>query len=162
WTVAAADAARAQLAWGLAADGYARAIDLAPQELPLDELRARHADALLLGGKLAEAAAELEALPGDGRRVRAAEAYIKLGDVDRGLALLDDVLVRHGHRRAVASRPISAARGLAATARWLLPRRLRRDRPVDDDVAAAYRVIASFLSTPYPLESFEYVMHGIQ
>ena len=48
------------------------------------------------------------------------------------------------------------------TARWLVPRHLRRaTKDTDEVVVAAYRVIASFLSTPYPIESFEYVVRGI-
>ena len=47
------------------------------------------------------------------------------------------------------------------TARWLLPKRRRTRDPIDEVVTSAYRVIASFLSTPYPIESFEYVVRGI-
>src|SRR5262249_52779426 len=45
-------------------------------------------------------------------------------------------------------------------ARWLSPLPAR-PAPVDEVLAAAYRVIASFLSTPYPIEALEYVLRGI-
>ncbi|HEY1814031.1 MAG TPA: protein kinase [Kofleriaceae bacterium] len=168
--IAAAEAARAQLAWALAADWYARALELGGDD---PELRAARADALFLGGKLAAAAAEFERLGGDRFLVRAAESYIKLGEIARGLDILDGVLVRHGKPRASAlspgtglfarerARTASTARAIAVAARLLVPTRLRRAEPTDAIVTSAYRVIASFLSTPYPIESFEYVVRGI-
>jgi len=173
WAITAAEAARDQLAWGLAADWYSRALDLAgdSRELAVAELRAARAEALFLGGRLAAAAADFEALAttggdaGDRWYVRAAEAHIKLGEIERGLEILDGVLVRRGEHRAVmagrAARIASTGRALGVIGRWLVPRQLRRHGEVDDVVASAYRVIASFLSTPYPIESFEYVVRGI-
>ncbi|HET9993597.1 MAG TPA: hypothetical protein VFQ65_33900, partial [Kofleriaceae bacterium] len=171
WAVIAAEAAHDQLAWGLAADWYGRAMGLA-DAARARELRARRAEALFLGGKLAAAAVEFEVLArgetgnhGDRWYVRAAESYIKLGEIERGLDILDGVLDRRGEKRA-RGRALSAVRALGVTARWLVPERLRRPlpglwRPTDEVVIAAYRVIASFLSTPYPIESFEYVVRGI-
>jgi hypothetical protein len=169
--ITAAEAARAQLAWGLAADWYARALELGGDDA---ELRAKRADALFLGGKLAAAAAEFERLGGDRYLVRAGESYIKLGEIPRGLALLDGVLVRRGAARAKAltsdrglfarerARTASTARALGVAARLLVPTSLRpRHKPTDAIVTQAYRVIASFLSTPFPIESFEYVVRGI-
>jgi energy-coupling factor transporter ATP-binding protein EcfA2 len=92
-------------------------------------------------------------------RVRAAEAYLKLGELDRGLAELDGVLARRGEKRTKI-RALSVARAAAVGARWLSPLPTRK-RAVDDVLAAVYRVIASFLSTPYPLESLEYVLRGV-
>ncbi|HEY5947179.1 MAG TPA: hypothetical protein VIV40_16865, partial [Kofleriaceae bacterium] len=159
WSVVAADAARAQLAWGVAADWYGRAVVLGASER-----RADKAECLFLGGKLAAAATEFETLAretfdGDRWRVRAAESYIKLGEIDRGLAVLDGVLARRGEPRA-RGRATSAMRAVGVAARWLVPVKTRA--PVDDVLVAAYRVMASFLSTPYPIESFEYVLRGIQ
>jgi eukaryotic-like serine/threonine-protein kinase len=159
WSIVAADAARAQLAWAVAADWYGRAVALGARSR-----RADQADCLFLGGKLAAAAAEFETLAmesarGDRWRVRAAESYIKLGEIERGLAILDGVLARNGEPRA-KGRVTSALRAVGVAARWLVPAPARK--PVDDVVVAAYRVIASFLSTPYPIESFEYVLRGIQ
>jgi hypothetical protein len=131
---------------------------------------------LFMAGKLADAAREFEQLanrdraargamrgagPSDGDRfrVRAAESYLKLGELDAALATLDDVLARRGHPRA-RSRAASALRAATVAARWLVPLP-RRPRDVDEVVAAAYRTIASFLSTPYPIEAFEYVLRGI-
>jgi hypothetical protein len=164
WAIAAGDAARAQLAWALAAEWYGRALDLGAG----DDTRAARAHALFLAGKLAEAAAEFTALAattpdGDRWRVRAAESHIKLGELDRGLAILDGVLARRGAPRPHA-RLASALRAATIAARWLVPDPIRPRvgrRPDDPVLAAAYRVIASFLSTPYPLESFEYVLRGI-
>lgn len=157
----AADAARAQLAWGLAADWYARALELGAAP----HVRASRAECLFLGGKLAAAAADFETLAreepdGDRWRVRAAESYIKLGELAHGLAMIDGVLARRGQPRA-GGRAASAVRAVSVAARWLVPAPLRRRPPADDVLSAAYRVIASFLSTPYPIESFEYVLRGI-
>jgi hypothetical protein len=187
WAVIAAEAAHDQLAWGLAADWSGRAMGLADSPDIRTALRAKRAEALFLGGKLAAAAGEFEALArgeappagdsmtrgargetdnrGDRWFVRAAESYIKLGEIERGLDILDGVLDRRGEKRA-RGRALSAARALGVTARWLVPARLRRPLPglgptTDEVVIAAYRVIASFLSTPYPIESFEYVVRGI-
>lgn len=166
WAVVAADAAHAQLAWGLAADWYGRALDLAVTPELRHELRAKRAEAHFLGGKLAAAAADFDALAraepgGDGDRwyVRAAESYIKLGEIERGLEILDGVLDRRGQHRPRA-RALSAARAIGVTVRWLVPHR-RVGAEADAVLTAAYRVIASFLSTPYPIESFEYVVRGI-
>ena len=168
WAVTAAEAAQAQLAWGLAADWYGRAMSLSGS--PDAALRAKRAEALFLGGKLAAAAAEFDTLArgevgdrGDRWFVRAAESYIKLGEIERGLDILDGVLERRGQKRA-RGRALSAVRALGVSARWLVPERVRRPLPgpsSDEVVIAAYRVIASFLSTPYPIESFEYVVRGI-
>jgi hypothetical protein len=159
WSVVAAEAARAQLAWAVAADWYGRAIALGDASR-----RADKAECLFLGGKLAAAATEFEtlaqqALDGDRWRVRAAESYIKLGEIERGLAIIDGVLARRGEPRA-RNRAASAVRAVGVAARWLVPVKPRA--PVDDVLAATYRVIASFLSTPYPVESFEYVLRGIR
>jgi hypothetical protein len=154
WANTAGDAARAQLAWTLAADWYGRAGNTE-----------QRAQMLFLAGKLADAAREFEQLAktardGDRWRVRAAESYLKLGELDVALATLDDVLVRRGFPRA-KSRAASAVRAATVAARMLLPHRRRPRAEVDDVVASAYRVIASFLSTPYPIEAFEYVLRGI-
>jgi hypothetical protein len=156
WAIAAAVAARAQLAWSIAATWYTRALDLGARDVLADR-----AECLFLGGKLAAAAADFTALAatgGDRWHVRAAEAYIKLGEIDHGLAVLDGVLARHGQPRA-QGRVRSALRTVGVAARWL--GRVPSSEPVDDVLSAAYRVIASFLSTPFPLESFEYVLRGI-
>jgi hypothetical protein len=158
YAIAAGDAARAQLAWGVAADWYARAIALGDASP-----RASHAEMLFLGGKLAAAATEYLALAeherdGDAWRVRAAEAYIKLGELERGLAILDGVLARRGRRRTT-NRVMSVLRAGGVAARWLWPGPLAT-APVDDVLASAYRVIASFLSTPHPIEALEYVLRG--
>ena len=161
WALVAGDAARTQLAWSVAADWYARALALG--ERCLQQL----AECQFLAGRLAEAAVAFERLAtatdGDGGeawRVRAAEAYIKLGELERGLAILDGILARRGEPRA-RSRIASTARALGVAARWLAPARLRPPSAPDAVLAAAYRVIASFLSTPYPIEAFEYVIRSV-
>jgi tetratricopeptide (TPR) repeat protein len=174
WAIVAGDAARAQLAWGVAADWYARALELGPGPEQLS-VRAKLADALFLGGKLAAAADEFLTLAtvtdgdrpnravlaagGDRWRVRAAEAYLKLGELERGLHVLDDVLARRGAPRT-QNRALSIVRAATVGARWLAPVRIST-AVVDDVLPAAYRVIASFLSTPYPIESLEYVLRGV-
>jgi hypothetical protein len=174
--LAAGEAAQAQLAWGVAADWFARARELGA---PTERVREPLAECLFLGGKLAPAALEFLALArdaeraappapnrrrraraaGDRWRVRAAEAYLKLGELERGLGVLDDVLAHYGEKRTQV-RALSVARAVAVGARWMLPLPGRKQGG-DEVLAAAYRVIASFLSTPYPVESFEYVLRGV-
>ncbi len=156
WAIVAANAARAQLAWSVAAHWFGRAMTLGKHGC-----RADRAECLFLAGKLSAAAADFQALAtsgGDGYLVRAAEAYIKLGELERGLALLDEILARRGEKRA-SSRLASTLRTVGVAARWLGP--LRGPAPRDEVTVAAYRVIASFLSTPYPIEAFEYVLRGL-
>ena len=169
--LAAGDAARAQLAWALAEDWYARALAFGALDAAgTQAARAGRAECLFLAGRLAAAATEFESMSsnpprpstsddGDAWLVRAAEARIKLGELDRGLALLDGVLARRGRPRT-RRRSISALRALGVAARWFVPG-ANRMLPVDDVLAAAYRVIASFMSTPRPIESFEYVLRGV-
>ena len=158
WSVVAAEAARAQLAWRLAADWYGRALALGATQY-----RAQRAECWFLAGRLQDAATDFEVLAresgGDEWRVRAAESYIKLGELERGLAVLDGVLARRGQPRA-RNRFVSSVRTLGIAARWLAPGRSRA--PADAVLASAYRVIASFLSTPYPIEAFEFVLRGIE
>ena len=161
WAIVAGDAAQAQLAWGLAADWYARAIALGTDTVAV---RGHLAQCLFLGGKLAAAAEEFLTLSrtdaeGDRWRVRAAEAYLKLGELEKGMGLLDDVLARRGQHRAT-NRATSVIRAVSVAARWLSPLPVRH-RPVDEVLSSVYRVIASFLSTPYPIESLEYVLRGV-
>ncbi len=162
WAIAAADAARAQLAWGIAADWYDRALELGDADSI--SARAGRAEMRFLGGRLAAAAEDFLVLAsadrdGDRWRVRAGEAYLKLGEIERGLEVLDGVLERRGQRRA-RGRAGSVIRAAVVAARWLAPVRVRT-KPVDEVLAAAYRVIGSFLSTPYPIEALEYVLRGV-
>ncbi|HEY4176567.1 MAG TPA: protein kinase [Kofleriaceae bacterium] len=130
-------------------------------------IREALAECLFLGGKLAEAANEFLALAGAGAegdrwRVRAAEAYLKLGELERGLRELDGVLRRRGAART-SSRLLSMARAVVVATKWLapFPKRTRAANADDDVLASAYRSIASFMSTPYPIESLEYVLRGL-
>lgn len=174
WALVAGDAARRQLAWAIAASWYERAVALAREagpRTPIDTIvvRGHLADCWFLGGNLAAAADEFLALArleksphgqrADRWRVRAAEAYLKLGELERGLRELDGILERRGEKRTTV-RVRSVARAALVAARWLAPLPTRR-RSGDDVLASAYRVIASFLSTPYPLESLEYVLRGV-
>ncbi len=166
WSIIAGQAAQAQLAWGIASDWYARAIALGTDTTTV---RGQLAECLFLAGKLSAAADEFLTLArtdtrasppdGDRWRVRAAEAYLKLGELDRGLGLIDEVLARRGMHRA-SNRVTSVIRAAGVAARWLSPLPARR-RVVDDVLGSVYRVIASFLSTPYPIESLEYVLRGV-
>lgn len=164
WAVAAGDAAKDQLAWSLAADWYAHARALGDDAVATRE---RLAESLFLGGRLAAAATEFLALAGkepradesDHWRVRAAEAYLKLGELERGLGVLDGVLASRGAPRT-RHRAVSMLRAASVAARWLAPVRAPVGR-ADPVLSTAYRVIASFLSTPYPIESFEYVLRGV-
>ncbi len=167
WAIVAAEAAYGQLAWALAADWYGRALDLCDDPNAKSELRAKRAEALFIGGKLAAAAIEFDTLAraergnaGDRWHVRAAESHIKLGEIETGLEIIDGVLERRGEKRT-KQRVISALRVVGVASRWLVPKRLRSRGETDEVVIAAQRVIAKFLSTPYPVEAFEYVVRDI-
>jgi hypothetical protein len=67
------------------------------------------------------------------------------------------VLDRRGEGRA-KSRALSVVRAVGVATRWMLP---SKPQPVDPVLTSAYRVIASFLSTPHPIEAFEYVLRGV-
>jgi eukaryotic-like serine/threonine-protein kinase len=130
-------------------------------------LRGKLAESLALAGKLADAAHEFLALAsampgdtGDRWRVCAAEAYLKRGEIDRGLTVLDDVLERRGERRS-RTRTLSVVRAAAVAARWLASPPGGRARGEDPILASAYRAIASFVSTPHPVEALEYVLRQI-
>jgi len=155
---------------GIARGGIARGLcdDLRPPaaepEIVDRPLRAKLAAALMFDGRLAAAAGHFLAVArersdGDQYRVRAAESLLKLGEIDRALALLDEVLARRGENRT-GNRALSIGRAIAVGARWLapVPRKLIAADPVRAD---AYRAIASYLSTPHPIEALEYVLRGI-
>jgi len=157
YALAAADAAREQLAWGVAGDWYDKALELGAKTA-----REGRAEMRFLGGKLALAAEDFLVLAQntdeDRWRVRAAESLLKLGEIDRAFDVLDGVLERRGARRA-RSRVMSVARAVGVATKWLvLP---TKPQATDDVLASAYRVIASFLSTPHPIEALEYVLRGV-
>ncbi len=180
WALAAADAAMAQLAFEHAARGYARALRLGLPAADAARARARAADALLCSGEFAEAAAACRALAGEHAGVerdrwllRAAEAELKLGEVGAGLVLIDGLLAPRGLRwrgrgaAGAARAALHAARlivrgAVPARVRGVVPARVRAGGGGDDVLAGAYRVVASFLSTPYPVEAFEYVLGSIE
>ena len=160
--IAAADAARAQLAWGLAADWYGRALELGP----IARVRASRAECLFLGGKLADAATEFETLASARSSTAIAGACAPPSRTSSSASCSAACRSSTACSRAAASRahraaPPSAVRAVPVAARWLVPRRCGRARAPTTCSSAAYRVIASFLSTPYPIESFEYVLRGI-
>ena len=161
YAVAAAEAARTQLAWSIAADWYGKALELGAPDATA--ARAGRAEMSFLGGKLARAAADFLVLAHDSDddqwRVRAAESYLKLGEIERAFHVLDGVLERRGQRRA-RTRASSVVRAIGVATRWLAPIP-SRPQPVDDVLVSAYRVIASFLSTPHPIEALEYVLRGV-
>jgi hypothetical protein len=176
WAVAAADAAMDKLAFDHAATWYQRALGLGVAADARPRIRERTADALMLAGRLADAARWYLALAdgagGDPKlrwQLCAAEARLKLGDVRAGLALIDDILSARGQRRP-SRRELSVARAGGVALRLALPRGIARGTgstpiaapaPADAVLASTYRVIGSFLSTPYPVEAFEYVLRGI-
>ncbi len=88
-------------------------------------------------------------LAADRWRVRAAEALLKLGEIQRGLGVLDGVLERRGQRRS-RIRAVSVVRAAAVAARWLSPLPAR-PAPDDEVLAAAYR--GSRASCPRPTRS---------
>ncbi len=159
YALAAAEAARHQLAWNIADIWYSKALELGTADART--ARAGRAEMRFLGGKLALAAEDFLLLAAetddDHWRVRAAEAHLKLGEIERAFDVLDGVLERRGQSRA-SSRAASVARALGVTARWILP---SKPQPVDSVLVSAYRVLASFLSTPHPIEALEYVLRGV-
>jgi tetratricopeptide (TPR) repeat protein len=145
-------------------DDLRAALPPPPRVVDRRPVRAKLAEALMFDGRLAAAADHFLAVArerndGDEYRVRAAEALLKLGEIERALALLDEVLSRRGEKRT-SSRALSISRALAVGVKWLAPtpRKLIAADPVRAD---AYRAIASYLSTPHPIEALEYVLRGI-
>jgi hypothetical protein len=169
WAIAAADAAMDQLAFEHAARWYERALALGQ---PLDQARhaaERAAEALLWSGAFAIAADRCRELAAhragvDRERwlLRAAEAEIKLGELGPGLALIDRILAPRGLSWS-DRRLRGAARTAAVAVRLVTSRRARRPRGDGEDqvLADAYRVVASFVSTPRPIEAFEYVLRSV-
>jgi hypothetical protein len=174
WALRAAEAAAARLAFDQAAGWYERAL---ASELPPDRRTGAQlglADAQLAAGRLAAAAGSYLRLADDlalaptvrlPARLRAAEAMLKLGEIDRGLALIDDLLAAHGQRRA-GNRAVSLGRALWIGAGLLgagPPRRgpAPATAATSPTLTATYRVIASFLSTAYPVEALEYALRTL-
>lgn len=168
WALAAADGAIDQLAFDHAARWYQRAIELGLPTRDARRARERAAEALLWSGAFAAAAERCRELA-DGRTgaerdrwlLKAAEAEIKLGELAPGLALIDRILVTRGHPWS-ERRLAGVARTAWAAARLVLPRRRAIESDADAVLADAYRVVASFLSTPRPVEAFEYVLRSIE
>lgn len=169
WAIAAGEDARRKLAWSVAVGWFERALAASPSGTAdqASDCREQLAECLFLAGRLAEAARLFEQLAGTTEpairerwQVRAAEAHIKLGELDRGMAILDELLVRRGQPRA-RGRLATAVRTVTSAARILVPRPPAPTATGDPVLAGVYRVIASFLSTPYPIEAFEYVLRGI-
>jgi hypothetical protein len=166
WALLAADAAMDKLAFDHAARWYQRALDLGVAEPEARRARERAAEALLWSGAFASAAVRCRNLADESHEtererwlLRAAEAEIKLGEVGPGLALIDRILGPRGIRRDDRLL-VGLARTAAAAARLILPRR-RGAHAGDESLAGAYRVVASFLSTPRPVQAFEYVLRSI-
>ncbi len=176
WANAAAEQAAQQLAFEDAAALYDRALELG---LPAEQVQVaaeRRARLVLLAGDYGRAAtlcrdlaAEQQGLARDQWLLGAAEAQIKLGELDRGIATLEELLASRGlvfRRRRLAS--LWAPLGPALELLWRA--RSARSAPTSATANAAteaelmaevYRVIGSYLSTPYPREAFEYVLRSI-
>jgi serine/threonine protein kinase len=168
WALAAADAATDQLAFDHAARWYQRAIELGLPARDAARARERAAQVLLWSGAFAAAADRCRELAGartgadrDRWLLKAAEAEIKLGELAPGLALIDRILAPRG-QSWTERRLVGVARTAWAAARLMLPRRGRHGGEADAVMADAYRVVASFLSTPRPVEAFEYVLRSIE
>ena len=166
WALAAGDAAIEQLAFDHAATWYQRAIDLGLDDAEARYARERVAEALLWSGAFAAAAERCRDLADDRDGadrerwlLRAAEAEIKLGELGSGLDLIDRILGARGVRWN-ERRLRGALRTAGVALRMLAPRRAVRPRH-DAIEADAYRVVASFLSTPRPVEAFEYVLRSV-
>jgi hypothetical protein len=159
----AADRAAAALAFDRAAELFERALELGPGEpARAASLCIRRGDALAAAGRGAPAAeAYLRAAPSldadaalDLRR-RAAEQLLRSGHLDRGLAMIDDVLAEVGLPRTHVRFPI-------ASLLWQRARvRLRMRRPPEELAVAPQRLAACWsavvgLSMVSPMRSPEY------
>jgi hypothetical protein len=157
-----------QLAFDHAARWFQRALDLGLPAAEARRARERAAEALLLAGDFASAATRCRDLAGervgaerDRWLLRAAEAEIKLGELGSGLEVIDRVLGARG--LGWTDRRLAVALRTGGVALRLLAPRLRRRKPGGDAILAdAYRVVASFLSTPRPVEAFEYVLRSVE
>lgn len=124
-----ADAAEETLTFEVAAELWATAIRGLPEgDARLESIRRRRAEALIHCGRAAEAAPILEALAGEsGSHAdlrRAAEQWMISGHLDRGCAVLQEVLQRDGLRW-----PAGPGATMAAVFRDLSVIALQRGRP---------------------------------
>ena len=158
-------AARAQLAWGLAADWYARALALgasAPAaraqlaRVPVPRRQARRRGRRVLDARARRGRPAMRSLARARRRgvPQARRARARRSRSSTACSRAAASRATRNRARSVAARGRASPRAGSRRSR-------RRPQPVDDVLAAAYRVIASFLSTPYPIESLEYVLRGV-
>ena len=123
FAVIAGDRAASTLAFRRAADLYREALELDPQR-ESQSIRIKMADALASAGHGAEASAMyLEAAESARHedalelRRRAAEQSLRVGHVDRGLSLLEDMLAAAGMK--LAKTPLRALQSLLMHRAWL-------------------------------------------
>ncbi len=185
----AADAAMRKLAFEHAAGLYARALRYGLPAAAAARVEEHLAEASMLSGDYRRAASACRSLAASRAGLAAqrwtlrwAEAEIKLGELPDALAAIDSLLSRRGLKFS-GTRVGKAATAVALHAEvlWLpraIPAFLRRRAARPDEAAAAavsrpavseedqlltdlYRVVSRFLSTPYPFESWEFVLRSL-
>ncbi len=163
WALQAAERAMTQLSFAHARSWFARAAALGPTPQVAQQIRIGQANSTELSGDLAGAStifreiAEHTTRDRDAWLLRAAEADLKRGALDVGMATIQELL--HARNLRTATTKSQALRnGVVLLGRQVLrphaPQAVAHD---DELLGRIYRVVASYLSTPRPIEAFEFL-----
>jgi len=165
WALQAAERAMTQLSFAHARSWFDRAAALAPPPDLAQRIRIGQARSAEYTGDLAAAAAVFRLIASHAGAeqedwlLHAAEADLKRGELDLGMATIAALLnARHvpsaqGKWRAMAS-------GVSTMSRTAITRSLPSRTPTrssDEMLRRIYRIVASYLSTPRPIEAFEFL-----
>jgi eukaryotic-like serine/threonine-protein kinase len=159
WAVQAAKRAAAQLSFRHARTWFDRAATMSPSPAQQHEILVGQATCSELSGDLIAASELFTKIASqniDGRSewmLRAAEADLKRGAIDRAMRSVTSLLGTQQVSSTTGSW-LSMLRGAAIVGRQALS----PAKAVADPLSAKiYRVVASYLSTPRPVEAFEYL-----
>jgi serine/threonine protein kinase/tetratricopeptide (TPR) repeat protein len=163
WALQAAERAMTQLSFAHARSWFARAATFGPTPELAQRIRIGQANSAELSGDLAGASTIFRAIADnaatdcDAWLLRAAEADLKRGELDAGMATIHDLL--QSRNLPTATNKSRALRnGVALLSRQALrPNAVRTSEPHDELLGRIYRVVASYLSTPRPIEAFEFL-----
>ena len=163
WALQAAERAMTQLSFAHARSWFARAATFGPTPQLAQQIRIGQANSAELSGDLAGASTIFRAIADnaatdcDSWLLRAAEADLKRGELDAGMATIHDLL--QSRNLPTATNKSRALRnGVTLLSRQALrPYAVRAVAPHDELLGRIYRVVASYLSTPRPIEAFEFL-----
>ncbi|MBP9086499.1 MAG: protein kinase [Kofleriaceae bacterium] len=163
WALQAAERAMTQLSFAHARSWFARAATLGPTPQLAQQIRIGQANSAELSGDLAGAStifreiAEHAKSERDPWLLRAAEADLKRGELDAGMATIHDLL-QSRNLPSATNKSQALRNGVALLGRQALrPHGARAGALNDVLLSRIYRVVASYLSTPRPIEAFEFL-----